>query len=912
MSMRVFTTCRGLENAYTYKKPYNFSFSTQAEGAMKSKSRKETRHPETSTPKFQAEKVLETVSDGIVAFDAEMNYIYVNPRGGEMLGRIPEDLIGRNYWAEYPEAKGTPFAEAYVRAFKTQQPIIFEDHFIPWDRWFENRIYPSEDGLTILFTEITEKKRAEQALNEAQARLTLAVRSANVGLWDWDLLTNKVYYSPEWKSQLGYADHEITNDFSEWESRVHPDDLEHAKATVSRYIQRPYPDFQNEFRMRHKDSSYRWILAQASIHMDENGRPIRMIGSHIDITQRKLAEEQIQAERDFSRNALNSLPGVFYMYDEDRKFLRWNQNFEKVTGYSPEEIFHMSPLDFFAGDEKNLLAERIQEVFSVGVSQVEADFISKDGGHTPYFFTGHSIHANGRKCLVGVGVDISERKQAEHALRESEKKFRSMFEAANVGKSLTSISGEISINRAFANMLGYTRDELQKKNWQELTPIKDIEPTQTILASLMSGRETAARFNKRYIHKNGSHIWADVSVVLQRDEQGQPLHFITTIIDITERKQATEALQRNAQVLRLFVQHSPAAIAMLDHEMKYIVASHRYLVDYDLGEQDLTGHSHYEVFPEIPEDWREVHRRCLAGVVEKSEEDPFPRKDGKIDWIRWEIHPWYEREGEIGGIILFSEVITQRKLAEEEIRKLNAELEQRVLERTAQLQTANKELESFSYSISHDLRAPLRAINGFAAIIARRHRTNLNEEGQHYVDNIVQASDRMGLLIDDLLTYSRLGRSRVRREKISLSALLDQITREMKGRLDEVGGTVHIDQDLPTAMGDGTLLNQVFGNLLENAMKYTKAGIPPEIHVTYQTNGDHIVVRVSDNGIGIPAEYQEKIFNVFQRLHSDEEYPGTGIGLATVRKAVELLGGRVWVESTVGEGSTFFIELRME
>jgi signal transduction histidine kinase len=281
-------------------------------------------------------------------------------------------------------------------------------------------------------------------------------------------------------------------------------------------------------------------------------------------------------------------------------------------------------------------------------------------------------------------------------------------------------------------------------------------------------------------------------------------------------------------------------------------------------------------------------------------------------YFSWSLHRVRLPANEGWGLLGTSWETTSRKQAEEEIHKLNTELEQRVLERTAQLSAANKELESFSYSISHDLRAPLRAINGFAAIVARRHRTSLNEEGQHYVDNIVQASDRMGLLIDDLLTYSRLGRSGVRREKISLSALLDQINREMKDRLGELDGTIYIDQDLPAAMGDGTLLNQVFGNLLENAMKYTKAGVPPEIHVAYQTNGDHIVVRVSDNGIGIPAEYQEKIFNVFQRLHSDDEYPGTGIGLATVRKAVELLGGRVWVESTVGEGSTFFIELRME
>jgi signal transduction histidine kinase len=237
------------------------------------------------------------------------------------------------------------------------------------------------------------------------------------------------------------------------------------------------------------------------------------------------------------------------------------------------------------------------------------------------------------------------------------------------------------------------------------------------------------------------------------------------------------------------------------------------------------------------------------------------------------------------------------------------ELEQRVQERTAQLQVANKELESFSYSVSHDLRAPLRAISGFSAIIARRHRANLNEEGQHYVDNIVQAGERMGQLIDDLLTYSRLGRAGVRREPVALAELLAEINRNLHSRLAEINGVLNIEQNLPVVIGDRTLLSQVFTNLLENAFTYYKPDVAPQVSVAYHIEDPYVVVKVTDNGIGIPPEYQEKIFNIFQRLHSEDEYPGTGIGLATVKKSVELVGGRVWVESTPDKGSTFFVRL---
>ena len=226
-----------------------------------------------------------------------------------------------------------------------------------------------------------------------------------------------------------------------------------------------------------------------------------------------------------------------------------------------------------------------------------------------------------------------------------------------------------------------------------------------------------------------------------------------------------------------------------------------------------------------------------------------------------------------------------------------------------QLGVANEKLEAFSYSVSHDLRAPLRSIRGFAEIIARRHRPDLNEEGQHYFDNIIEASAQMDQLINDLLAYSRLGRDAVPHVLVPLGDLFEQVKDTLAPRLAETGAHLSLPDNLPVISSDWTLLREIFTNLLDNALTYRRPGVPPRVIVSCQDDTDHVTLCVADDGIGIPPEFHEKVFNIFQRLHSQDDYPGTGIGLASVKSSVELLDGQVWIEPEVGEGTTFCVKL---
>ena len=262
-----------------------------------------------------------------------------------------------------------------------------------------------------------------------------------------------------------------------------------------------------------------------------------------------------------------------------------------------------------------------------------------------------------------------------------------------------------------------------------------------------------------------------------------------------------------------------------------------------------------------------------------------------------------------GEIVAVYNDITEKKKVEQELENYRNNLEVLVEERTAEVTAISQELEDFVYSVSHDLRAPLRSINGFSSIIARRHQTDLDEQASHYFDNIIRATEHMGALIDELLSYSRIGRTELKTGAVSLNDMLVDILDNLHGRVEEKQASILIPEGLPNVEADRNALSSVFTNLLDNALTYHSQGKPPEIQVNAEIKGNRAIISVSDKGIGIPTEHQEKIFNIFQRLHAQDIYPGTGIGLAIVKKSVERMNGRIWVDSTPGTGSTFTIDL---
>ncbi len=360
-------------------------------------------------------------------------------------------------------------------------------------------------------------------------------------------------------------------------------------------------------------------------------------------------------------------------------------------------------------------------------------------------------------------------------------------------------------------------------------------------------------------------------------------------------RQRNRSREQRDEQLRRFVQYAPVALAMLDRNMRYLAASGRWLEVYGLEARNLNGGCHYDVFPEIPQRWKDVHQRCLQGAVEQCHEDRLERADGSVQWVHWEVRPWFAGDGSIGGIVITSEDITARKKAEES------------LQQTVQdLARSNRDLEQFAYAASHDLKEPLRMVTGFMTLLRERLHGLGDRTVSESIELATEAASRMQTLMDDLLAYSKVGRDRTR-EKADAAAAVKTAIQNLQAMVRESDARITF-QDLPIVQANPVELTQLFQNLIGNAIKF-RGGRVPEISLAAEPEAQQWHFTVRDNGIGIDPRYSDKVFLIFQRLHTDPRIEGSGIGLAICKKIIETHGGRIWLESAVGSGTTFHFTL---
>lgn len=358
------------------------------------------------------------------------------------------------------------------------------------------------------------------------------------------------------------------------------------------------------------------------------------------------------------------------------------------------------------------------------------------------------------------------------------------------------------------------------------------------------------------------------------------------------------SLSDSRNILELFVKHTPAAVAMFDKDMNYLVASDRWYKDYGLSDESIIGRNHYEIFPEINEisEWKETHQRVLGGEVYRTDRDKFEREDGKVDWLRYELRPWRDFEGEIGGMIMFTEVITEQ-----------VELQMEVENKAEALEKVNAELRNFIYIASHDLQEPLRTTLSFADLLETEVNAGNMEMTQMSVGFIKESALRMSALVKSLLDYSLIGNKRDF-EMVDCNKLVEEVKVDLGFAIKEKGATIE-HTNLPEIRAIKLELRQLFQNLISNSIKFSQPNLPCHVSISAKQEEDHTLFAFKDNGMGIEEKYFQRIFEVFQRLHSKDEISGTGIGLANCKKIVHLHGGEIWVESEPKKGSTFYFTI---
>ena len=495
------------------------------------------------------------------------------------------------------------------------------------------------------------------------------------------------------------------------------------------------------------------------------------------------------------------------------------------------------------------------------------------------------------------------RADAEKALTKSLTRQKHLVDANLIGVVIATKDALITeANAEFLRIIGHSAKDLPIHS-DAITPPEWRTRTREAITEIESQGVVSA-WEKEYIRKDGTRIPVLVGGAALPGPDGELVAFA---LDLSSQRKAELKSARTQAFLDAVVENLPNMVFIKDaNELRFVRLNQAAEELIGVPRETLLGKNDYDFFPKDQADFftskdREVLR---SGTLLDIPEEPLATPHGER-LLHTKKVPILDEEGEPLFLLGISEDITEQR----EVQRRLETLHLAVRRHAEQLEIANKELESFSYSVSHDLRAPLRHIAGFADLLLRTCAERLDEVGQRRLRTIVDSAERMGELIDDLLAFSRMGRTEMRRSQVDLDPLVREIVRELETGRD--GGPIEWEiHDLPTVSCDPAMLRLALMNLVANAMKYTGTREHPSIEIGAERDADgDIVVHVRDNGVGFNMEYVEKLFGVFQRLHREEEFPGTGIGLANVRRIIHRHGGRTWAEGVVDQGATFYFSL---
>lgn len=614
-----------------------------------------------------------------------------------------------------------------------------------------------------------------------------------------------------------------------------------------------------------------------------------------DISEQKKAEDA----EELLKVLMDNNPSLVFMKDENGKYVYLNKSYEKRFVHS-KDWYGKTDFDFWPKESAELFQANDLKVLKSGrIQQFLEDSTDLDGTrHCWLNYKFPFTDTKNEKYVGGIGIDVTGRILAEEALRLSEEKYRRIIETSQEGIVIAKPEGDYTfVNQKMVNMLGYSEEELLGKSSTDFMCQED-QRTQVLKAREDLGQESISGEFK-FCRKDGSILWTHYNATPIFDDEGNHTGNFVMHTDITKRKKAEEALMENEKLYRTLFENTDDAFQVVEliYDKKGNVCDFRYLKTNRAFEQqsglktsDIIGKTVKKVLPNVEPYWFEMYDKVIK------ESKPIHDENYNQDTERWyDMFYFPYSKCQVG--VIFRD-ITQQKKADEELKEAIKELKR-----------SNQELQQFAYVSSHDLQEPLRTIASFTQLLEKRYKGKFDSDADEFMEFIVEAAIRMKAQIEGLLEYSRVARGK-EFKPVDMNKILNQTIKALNTSIEESKAKITFDE-LPTVMGDTNQLQRVFQNLISNAIIFRKCEEPLIIHISSNKDiyNKEYVFSIKDNGIGIEEQYSERIFTIFQRLHTRNVYKGTGIGLSIVKRVIEHHGGHIWVESELGVGSIFYFTL---